>query len=271
MVYQNFLRELWSIVVAFDPFPSTNEPKKCPLKEFLIKCSVSNEQQPLTLDFKIFCSSTSLDYNNGKYVDHPTPEVLGRNYSSTEQDSSKVTNIELTAHMIAINNLRDSVSPPPLVAKPKKWKSQTVTPTLPKSQGPKASRALSKKRKQPKFKRPPTKTKESPPKPTEDFEQSHSGTATHPKDSGGNEQPLDRDATSMTPDDGMAKITLHPKGSLGDKDSGRNIPPTDMELIHPFVADLSRTNVRPILLSEDEAQESDEEVLADGDDIDEDP
>ncbi|GJR98280.1 hypothetical protein Tco_0270454 [Tanacetum coccineum] len=76
VVYQNFLSEFWSIVVAFDPFPSTDETEKRPLKEFLIKFSVSNEQRPLPLDFKAFCSTTGLDYNNGKYVDHPTPEVV---------------------------------------------------------------------------------------------------------------------------------------------------------------------------------------------------
>ncbi|GJV03492.1 hypothetical protein Tco_1337061 [Tanacetum coccineum] len=37
VVYQNFLKEFWSTVVAFDPFPSTDEPEKRPLKEFLIK------------------------------------------------------------------------------------------------------------------------------------------------------------------------------------------------------------------------------------------
>ncbi|GKF94588.1 hypothetical protein Tco_0284288, partial [Tanacetum coccineum] len=115
--------------------------------------------------------------------------VLGGNYSSTEQvnsiqqllayslitgtkvdigeiiysdlDPSKVTDNELTAHMIVVNNRKDSVSPPPLVANPKKGKSQTVASTLPMLQGPEASRALSKKRKHPKPKRPPTETKES--------------------------------------------------------------------------------------------------------------
>nr|GEU53786.1 hypothetical protein [Tanacetum cinerariifolium] len=61
---------------TFDHFPSTDEPKKRPLKEFLIKFSVSNGKRPLTLDFKTFCSSTGLDYNNVKYVEHPTPEVI---------------------------------------------------------------------------------------------------------------------------------------------------------------------------------------------------
>ncbi|GJY40127.1 hypothetical protein Tco_0427397 [Tanacetum coccineum] len=225
VVYENILEEFWSIAVAFDPFPSTDEPEKCPLKEFLIKFLVFNGQRPLTLDFKTFCSSTGLDYNNGKYVEHPAPEtVLGGNYSFTEQvisiqqliayslitrtevdigeiiymllgsdytqdrkfgflppipshsnftkDPSKVTNIELTAHIIAVNNQRDLVSTPPLVAKPKKGQSQTITSTSPKSQGPESSRALSNKSKRPKSKKIPTKTKATPPKPTEGSEQS---------------------------------------------------------------------------------------------------
>nr|GEV63519.1 retrovirus-related Pol polyprotein from transposon TNT 1-94 [Tanacetum cinerariifolium] len=223
-------------------------------------------------------------------------QVLGGNYSSTEQvnsiqqplayslitgteDPSKVTDIELTAYIIAVNNWRDSVSQPPLVAKPKKGKSQTVALTFPKSQGLEASEALSKKRTKPKSKRPPTETKESPPKPTEGSEQSHSvssgtvpnpqdqerniqlfsmglpstlnegtrksqpfpeSTVTPPKDSGGNDQPLDRDLTFTTFNEGTAKTTPRLEGS-------------------------------PILLFEDEAQESDEEVLATGDDMDEDP
>nr|GEZ19335.1 hypothetical protein [Tanacetum cinerariifolium] len=232
--------------------------------------------------------------------------VLGGNHSSTEQvnsiqqllahclingtefdigeiiysdhDLSKVTNIELMAYMIVVNNQKDSVSPPPLSAKPKKGKSQTVTPTLPKSHGPEASGALSKKRQKPKSKNLPTKTNVTPPKPTEGFEQSHlvsSGTvpdpqdlgrniqlasrglpstldegtckskplpkitATHPKDSGGNIQPLDKDSTSMTFDEGTTKTTSRPEGSLGDKDSRGNKAPDDMKPIHLIVADPS--------------------------------
>nr|GEY15336.1 hypothetical protein [Tanacetum cinerariifolium] len=62
--------------VTFDPFPLTDEPEKCPLKEFLIKFLVLNGQRPLTLNFNTFCSSTNLNDNNGKYVDHLTPEVM---------------------------------------------------------------------------------------------------------------------------------------------------------------------------------------------------
>ncbi|GKB82074.1 retrovirus-related pol polyprotein from transposon TNT 1-94 [Tanacetum coccineum] len=265
VVYQNCLREFWSIAVAFDPSSSTDENEQRPLRGFLIKFSVLNGERPLTLDFATFCSSKGLDYNNGQYAAHPTPKtVLGGNYSSTEQvnfiqqllayslitgtevgigeiiyndlvtkllsknrlkyvsyprfiscslqvllgcdytqdenfgflpgilsnsnftkDPSKVTDIELTDHMIAVNNRRDSVSPPPFSAKKKKRKSQTMTSTLPQSQGPEASGALSKKRSKPKSKKPCTKTKVSPSKPTEGFKQSHSvssGTVPDPQD-----------------------------------------------------------------------------------------
>ncbi|GKC47152.1 hypothetical protein Tco_1064874, partial [Tanacetum coccineum] len=224
------------------------------------------------------------DYTQDKKIRFLPPILSKSNFT---KDPSKVTDIELTTHMIAVNNWKDSVSPPHLVAKPKKGKSQTMAPTLPKSQGP----------------------EESPPKLTEGSEQSHpissgtvpdpqdlgrdkqlasmrlpstldegthqskplpEGTATHPKDSGGNKQPLDRDTTSTTPDKGTAKTTPRPKGSLRDKDSGGNIPPADMEPIHTPIADPSGT---AFLLSDDELdKESDkEEVLAAGDDMDEDP
>nr|GEW30225.1 hypothetical protein [Tanacetum cinerariifolium] len=149
-----------------------------------------------------------------------------------------------------------------IAAKPKKGKSQTLSCTSPQSQGHEASGALSKKDKRPKSKNPPTETNVTPPKPMEGSEQSHSvlsgtvpdpqdlerdiqlastgfpstldegtrkskslpeGTATHPKDSGRNQQPLDRDITF--PDEGMAKTTPYPKGSLGDKDLGETNHP----------------------------------------------
>nr|GEU86167.1 retrovirus-related Pol polyprotein from transposon TNT 1-94 [Tanacetum cinerariifolium] len=66
VLYQNYLREFWSTVVSYDPFPSTDETEQSPLKEFLIKFLVLNGKRPLTLDFNTFCSSTGLDYNNGE-------------------------------------------------------------------------------------------------------------------------------------------------------------------------------------------------------------
>ncbi|GJU14349.1 hypothetical protein Tco_1142315 [Tanacetum coccineum] len=245
------------------------------------------------------------EYTQDKKIGFLPPILSNSNFT---KDPYKATDIELTAHMIAINNRRDLVPPPPLVAKPKKGKSQTVALTLPKSQGLEASGALSKKRKKPKSKRPPTETKESPPKPAEGFEQSHlvssgtvpdpqdleryiqlantglpstldegtrqskpfpEGPATHPKDSGGNKQPLDRDITSTTSNEGTTKITPRPEGSLGEKESGGNIPPADMEPIHTPVANPSWTGAK---YQVDETQSTrlsdEEEVLAAGDDQD---
>ncbi|GJS86080.1 hypothetical protein Tco_0752621 [Tanacetum coccineum] len=357
-----------ALLFPLTPFPSTDEPEKRPLKEFLIKFSALNGQRPLTLDFHTFCSSTSLDSNNGKYVAHPAPEVvkkelgkiainpsyqdktsilknsflvawrilftfviqvLGGNYSSTEQFNSiqqllaysLITGTEVDIGEIIYSDLvtkllnksrlnirlqtldlsHDSVSPPPLVAKPKKGKSQTLASTLLKSQGLEASEALSKKRKQPKSKRSPTETKESPPKPTEvrygllshnSIEGTHQskplpeGTATHPKDSGGNKQPLDRDITSTTSNKGTAKTTPRPEGSLRDKDSGGNILNVDMEPIHTSCKTSSEVDpdteplklqtyadIQAFLLSDDELDKDsdEEEVLAAGDDMDENP
>nr|GEY67532.1 uncharacterized mitochondrial protein AtMg00810-like [Tanacetum cinerariifolium] len=68
------------------------------------------------------------------------PGILSN--SNLTKDPSKVTDIKLTAHMIA-------------------------------SQGLEASEALSKKRQKPMSKKPPTETKVTPPKPTESYEKSY--------------------------------------------------------------------------------------------------
>ncbi|GJZ44039.1 hypothetical protein Tco_0591294 [Tanacetum coccineum] len=190
---------------------------------------------------------------------------------------SKVTDIELTAHMIVVNNQKDSVSLLPLATKPKKGKSQTVTQTLPKSQGSEVPGALFLRNIQLASMGLPSTldegTRKSQPLPE--------STATPPKDSGGNIQPFDMDLTSTTSDEGTAKTTPRPKGSLRDKDSGGNIPPVDMEPIHLTIVDISGTgkpsyeeeldtqplvlstyaDVRAFLLSDDEAQESEKDIL----------
>nr|GEV93435.1 retrovirus-related Pol polyprotein from transposon TNT 1-94 [Tanacetum cinerariifolium] len=170
---------------------------------------------------------------------------------------------------------------------------------------------LFKKSKRPNSKKSPIEAMVTLPKPTEDSEQSYSvssgtvpdpqdlyrdiqlasmgfpstldegtrksqpfpeSTSTHPKDSGGNKQPLDRDITSMTHDEGTTKNMLRPEGSLRDKDSLGNIPPTDMEPIHNLVVDLLRIGAK---YQVDETQSTrlsnEEEVIDVGDDMDEDP
>nr|GEW29331.1 retrovirus-related Pol polyprotein from transposon TNT 1-94 [Tanacetum cinerariifolium] len=155
---------------------------------------------------------------------------------SNNSDTSKVTEIELTAHMTAVNNQRDSVSPPPLAVKPKKGKSQTVTSTSPKSQGLEASGALSKKSKRPMPNSHPLKPSMGFPSTLDEGTRKSKplleGIDTHPKDSGGNKQLLDRNITFMTLDEATAKTMSRFEGSLGDKDSKGNKPRADMKPLH---------------------------------------
>ncbi|GKD54614.1 hypothetical protein Tco_1288001 [Tanacetum coccineum] len=88
--------------------------------------------------------------------------------------------------------------------------------------------------------------------------------ATHLEDSRGNKQPLDRKTTSMTLNEGTAKTMPHLEGSLGDKDSGGNIPPADMELIHTPVVDPLGTSAKY------QIKKAIKRIAA-GDDMDEDP
>ncbi|GJU35009.1 hypothetical protein Tco_1183363 [Tanacetum coccineum] len=74
--YQNYLREFWCTAIAYDPSPPFDDFVARPLKEYLIKFSMMNGKKPLTLDFKTFCTSTGLDYNNGEYVAHPSLEAV---------------------------------------------------------------------------------------------------------------------------------------------------------------------------------------------------
>ncbi|GKF90406.1 hypothetical protein Tco_0274107, partial [Tanacetum coccineum] len=71
--------------------------------------------------------------------------------------------------------------------------------------------------------------------------------------------------------EGTAKTTSRPEGPLGDKDSGGNKTPADIEPINLFIFDPSGTDVRAFLLSDDEAQKSDEDILGAGEEVDEDP
>nr|GFA15118.1 nodulin MtN21 /EamA-like transporter family protein [Tanacetum cinerariifolium] len=236
-----------------------------------------NKSRLKYVSYPIFISCALQVLLGSEYTQHKKfrflPPILSN--SNFTKDLSKVIDIELTAYMIVVNNQRDSVSPPLLAITPKKGKSQTVTSTFLKSQGPKASGALFQKSKRPKSKQPPTETIVTLPKPTEGSNMGLPSTldegtrkskplpesiATHPKDSGGNKQPFDRDITSTTLDEGTTKTTPRPEGSLGDKDSEGNIPPANMEPIHTLVVNPSGT----------EKESDEEEVLPAGDDMDED-
>nr|GEX41653.1 hypothetical protein [Tanacetum cinerariifolium] len=85
VVYRNLLREFWCTAIATNPNVPTDDSEVRPLKEYTIKFSVMNGKKPLTIDFKTFIEFTGLDYAKDAYVSHPSPKVLGENYSSTEE------------------------------------------------------------------------------------------------------------------------------------------------------------------------------------------
>ncbi|GJW79423.1 hypothetical protein Tco_0143398 [Tanacetum coccineum] len=276
VVYQNFLREFWSTIVAYDPFLSTDEPEKCPLREFIVKFSFLNGQRPLTLDFKTFCSSTGLDYNNDNYVAHLTPKVMKKELGKIAINPSYLDKTPVLKNSFPVawrikftfmvHVLDENYSSTKQVNSIQQLLTYCL---ITGNDGLEASGAPSKKSKRPKSKKPPIETKieyiqlastgyalplvlifslvgfgvgcstlnegthKSKPLPK--------GTVTHPKDLGRNIQTLNRDLNSMTSDEGMAKTTPRLKGSLGDKDSGGNIPPVDIKPIHTTIADPSGT------------------------------
>ncbi|GJY11413.1 hypothetical protein Tco_0379598 [Tanacetum coccineum] len=117
------------------------------------------------------------------------------------------------------------------------------------------------------------------------------GTTTDPKDSRRNVQPTDKGLPSTVSNEGTVKTTSLPEEPLGDKGSEGSKRSVDMKPINSTVADLSGTGeissevepdiqtlqlntfayIQAFLLSKDElAQESDDDVLEAGEDMDED-
>ncbi|GJS16694.1 retrovirus-related pol polyprotein from transposon TNT 1-94 [Tanacetum coccineum] len=182
------------------------------------------------------------------------PRVLSN--SNFSKDPSKVTKIELTATMIAVNNQEYSVSPLSFSGKKKKGKSQTVSKPKPKTQVPEASGTLPQKRKKAKTDKTTEATKTPPIEdvPTEDYEKTYSGThksqplpegkTTDPKDSGGNVQPTDKGLPSTVPDEGTGRTKPLSEGPYKDKDLEGLNPPVDMEPSTSLVLALSETDAK---------------------------
>ncbi|GJZ87531.1 retrovirus-related pol polyprotein from transposon TNT 1-94 [Tanacetum coccineum] len=76
VVYQNFLKEFWCTTIVYDLNPPTNDFEVRPLKEFKFQFSVMNGKKLLTIDFKTFTESTGINYYDGTYVSHPSPEAV---------------------------------------------------------------------------------------------------------------------------------------------------------------------------------------------------
>nr|GEW35495.1 hypothetical protein [Tanacetum cinerariifolium] len=242
-VYQNFLREFWCTAIAYDPNPLENNSEARPLKEYLIKFSVMNNKKPLIIDYKTIVESTRLDYAKGKYVSHPsTKEVKAKLAKIVDNpillDRNLVLKIAflmawriLFTFVVQVHGVPDPQDPERNI--------QLAGTGLPSTldEGTLKSRFLPE------------------------------GTKSDPKDSVGNKQPIDTGLPSMVSDKGAAKTMPLPEGPLGDKDSEGNKTPDDMEPINPTVADLLGTGAK---YQDELTQESDDDVLEAGEDMDED-
>nr|GEZ15915.1 hypothetical protein [Tanacetum cinerariifolium] len=153
------------------------------------------------------------------------PGILSN--SNFLKDPSKVTEIELTALMIAVNNIESSVA----LRLPEHSLRREIS--------------LSPKR-------PPFETQVTPPSvPTKDSEKTQSvslGQIAHPQYTEGNTQPVVKPANKGFPstvsDEGTVKTKLLPEGPHGDKDSEGFKPPADMEPLTTLVANLLRTDAK---------------------------
>ncbi|GJY28201.1 hypothetical protein Tco_0403968 [Tanacetum coccineum] len=76
MLYQNYPREFWCTVVVDHLTLHTEDSEARPLKESNIKFTIKNGKTPLFLNYKTFCQTTSLEYNNGNYASHPSTEEV---------------------------------------------------------------------------------------------------------------------------------------------------------------------------------------------------
>nr|GEV06705.1 retrovirus-related Pol polyprotein from transposon TNT 1-94 [Tanacetum cinerariifolium] len=271
------IQECWCMAIAYDPNPPADETQSRPLKEYLIKFSVMNVKKTLTLDFKTFTTSTGFDYNNGSRLevfihsidqfysaydsllsyDWDKEVLLGTQYTQDEKfrslpgimsnsnfskDPSKVTEIELTAYMIAVNKQNDSVSPFPFSGKKNKVKSQTdYEETYSVSSGNVHDpQDLERNKQLIGMGLPSTKLDEG----TRKSQLLPEGTKTNPKDLGRNVHPADMGLHFMISDEGTVTTTPFPEGPHGDKDSEEFKPPADMEPLATPFADPLGTNAK---------------------------
>ncbi|GJW22880.1 hypothetical protein Tco_0033502 [Tanacetum coccineum] len=79
-------------VVVDHPTSPAEDSEARPLKESNIKFIVKNGKMSLILDYKTFCQMTSLEYNNGNYVAHPSIEEV-------KAELTKINTHDILLHM----------------------------------------------------------------------------------------------------------------------------------------------------------------------------
>nr|GEX20614.1 hypothetical protein [Tanacetum cinerariifolium] len=156
------------------------------------------------------------------------PSILSN--SNFIKDPSKVTDIKLTALVIAVNDLKTLVSPLAFSGKKKKRKSQTVSQPKPKTHGPEASGQTAHPIDIKRNIQLAVKGFHSPPNQgTRKSQPLVEGKTIDPKDLEGNKHPINKGLTTIIPHKGTNKIKPLLEGSREDKDLERLKPLTNME------------------------------------------
>ncbi|GJR44432.1 hypothetical protein Tco_1312535 [Tanacetum coccineum] len=278
VIYPNFLKKFWCTSIAYDPNPPADDSKARPLKEYKIKFIMMNGKNTLTLEFKTFVDSTSLDYNEGTYVSHPTLEFVKDELAKIVMNLILLdrTPILKTAFRVAWRILftfiiqDDKFRSSPAIPSNSKFSKDpsNVTPieltasmiVVNNRETSVSPLLFSIKRKKKKFqivtqtlpnsqgleasralskKRTKPKYKNTTLRP----KQHHLGKTTNPKDSGGNDQPANKGLPSMASNEGTSKTMPLSKGPRKDKDLERFVPLADMESQTPPITNLSGTDV----------------------------
>ncbi|GJR27213.1 hypothetical protein Tco_1103445 [Tanacetum coccineum] len=190
--------------------------------------------------------------------------------SNFSKDPSKVTEIELTATMINVNNQEYSVSPLSFSGKKKKGKSQTVSKPKPKTQGPEAFGTLPQKRKKAKTDKTTEATKTPPIEdvPTEDSEKTYSassGQTAHPQYTEGNTQSAIKDPILHS----MRALINH-NLCLRSLNKNKGETSSEVELDTQTLLLVTAADVQALLLSHEELNdESEDDVFEARDEMDE--
>ncbi|GJX00569.1 hypothetical protein Tco_0184482 [Tanacetum coccineum] len=91
------LEEFWCTVVVDLPKPPADDSKTKPIKESLIRFTMKSSKTPLFFNYRTFCQTIRLDYNDGKYVAMPQTEVVKAELLNlglhNEKNEAETTNV----------------------------------------------------------------------------------------------------------------------------------------------------------------------------------
>ncbi|GJU94968.1 retrovirus-related pol polyprotein from transposon TNT 1-94 [Tanacetum coccineum] len=204
--------EFWCTAIAYDPTPPADDSKERPLKEYKIKFTMMNGKNSLTLDFKTFIKATSLDYNQGTYVSHPSPEVVKAEFAKIATDEVLNGNYQPQKQRKQSEPKKTPVvqatKTPPTEEVPTEDSDKTQLVSLGQTAHPQDTERNIQLSVKGFHSLPDEGTRKSQP-----FSEDKT---IDPKDSEGNKHPADKGLPSTVPDESMGKTKPLPRGPWTD-------------------------------------------------------